>query len=194
MSRQVTVGGVDFSGETFVVKSALVGTDYVIKTGDGRELVRARRSYFADTLEYSYTDGDGETIFRYERATQEEAPVRFRLVEKDTTTPLATLEPEDESSWSQWRLETPNETGGPIYIEGKSGRIPFLTPKRGRRMEITGADDQQIGSVNRRTLAVHFMFDVELPGVSDVAKPPLVLAVPMLYDAMREKGSAPWLP
>lgn len=193
MSQQDVVGGIDFPGETFVVKSALIGTDYVVKTESGEELVWAKRSYFADDLRYVYSDEDDETLFRFERPGGEESHDRFVLVEDRSEEPLAVIERTDTDTWHQWQVSPVDKSAEQARVVGESGWIPALTSQRGRHMTVFGADDVEVGSVDRRTLAVHFMFDVELPGLSGVTKAAVLLSVPPLYDAMQEGPSAPWL-
>lgn len=193
MSQQDVVGGIDFPGETFVVKSALIGTDYVIKTGSGEELVWAKRSYFADDLRYVYSDDNDETLFRFERPGDAEGHDRFVLVEDRSEEVIAVIERDDMDSWNRWRVNPVDTTSGGAWIVGESGWIPFLTSQQGRSMTVLGENDVEVGSIDRRTLAVHFMFDVELHGLKGVTKAVVLLSVPPLYDAIQEGSSAPWL-
>lgn len=187
MSVQNGVSEGDFHGDEFVVKSGLIGTTYVIKMGTGEELLWARRRFFADGLTYLYSDDADELRFRYEDVTGGDNE-RFRFVEEESGQQLATLERVDEHSRYRWQLETERD-GIRVQIVGEEGTTPVLDPQKGRHMTVTDTNGESVGSVDRRLLAIHFMFDVEFEGLDDVTKAAVLLAVPLLYDAMRYQSS-----
>lgn len=174
-----------FSGDAFVVQSPLIGTDYTIKSASGSELFRAERRFFADDFTYVYSDDTGEELFRYELEGEDERN-RYRLVYTQTDQHVATLSQSDERDRFHWRLHTESE-GTVVHITGQAGSVPVLDPQRGRHMSITDADGQSVGQVDRRLLALHFTFDVDLRGLTNAAKLSTLLAVPLLYDAMRQQ-------
>lgn len=175
-----------FRGDSFVVKSGLVGMDYVIKTGVGEPLLRAQREFFADGLGYVYTDESEVDRFRYEETGADGQCRQFELVDASTDAHLATLE-RTEGSWHRWRLDA--GPSGTVEIVGEPGEIPIFDPQRGRHMTVEGSGGERVGSVDRRILAVHFMFDVEITGLQGDAKAAVLLAVPLLYDAMQAHSS-----
>ncbi|MFB6150745.1 MAG: hypothetical protein ABEJ40_02960 [Haloarculaceae archaeon] len=186
MESRDVVGGVDFSGESFVVASALFGTTYSVETAAGETLLEARRTYSGEPLRYVYADDSGAERFRFEGAGGDERGA-FEFFDAESEERLATLERADEG-WYRWRLNAePDER---VAIVGEEGRVPLLDSQRGRHMTMRAPDGETVGSVDRRILAVRFIFDVELPGLAGVAKAAALLAVPLLYDAMRELPSA----
>lgn len=185
MSGDDTVGGIDFTGQSFAVKSALIGTDYVIETGTGRALLKTRRSFFDETVEYKYRDGDETVRFRYEQRQSE----GFRFVDTRTETTLGTLQREAAESNHRWTVETVESGRTHAVIVGEKRRVSLLRSQRGRAMSVRGPDGEYLGSVGRRRLAIRFTFGVELPGLAGVPKAMVLLAVPLLYDVMQESGS-----
>jgi hypothetical protein len=167
-----------FVGDSFVVRSAFVGTDYVIMTGDGQELLWTRRQYFDEETEYRYLD-ESDTI-RYQYLRQERGS--FRLVDGDTETLLATVEHEEEPG--HWAVTTP--AGDRVVLVGETRRVSLFRTQRGRTMRVLDDAGTQIGESSARLLALRFTFDIDLAGVPDSLKGPVVLAVPMLYDVMQE--------
>lgn len=189
MDAQTAIDGIDFSGESFVVRAALIGTDYVLTTSTGAALLRAERRFFEGAFGYRYyEEGDDEPRFRYDDAS-ENGLNRFELVDESTGEALATIERDAEDSRYRWRLETGGESTR-LLIVGEPSPIPVLDPQRGRHMSIYDESGTQIGSVDRRLLAIHFTFDVELTETSEDAKVAAVLAVPLLYDAMQKRPTA----
>lgn len=184
MSVHDAVSDVGFDGDSFVVKSALVGPDYAIKTGAGKVLLHAERRFFAEGLTYEYSDESDEVRFRFEAT--DGAKDRFHLVDVTTDQPLATLRRSDDDSWYRWTLET-DETV--VEIVGETGSIPIFEPQKGRHMAVRSPAGEDLGRVDRRLLSIRFTFDVELPGLDRVARAAVVLAVPLVYDAMREQSS-----
>jgi uncharacterized protein YxjI len=190
MGTRDVVGGIDFSGESFVIKSGLVGVDYAIKSGTGERLLTAERKFFADSMTYVYKDDADEVRFRYGPAEDSQPGQAFDLIDATAETPLVTLSRADRESSREWVLDAGSGNGA-VHIASKSSRIPLLASQPGENMEVTDAGGEDLGSVSRRILAVHFTFDVELPGVDGVPKAATLLAVPMLYDLMQER-SVPW--
>lgn len=184
MSPPDTVSGVDFSGEAFAVRSALVGTDYVIRTAAGEDLLWAKRRFFDERKEYEFRNDDDDLVFEYVRASPVEGRTRFEFLEADTGTRLATLLQAEES---EMRWEVRPESTGEVaaYIEGETGRLPVIQSANGRRMDVTTADGSTGGRVRTRTLSIHFTFDVDLPELHGAAKAAALLAVPLLYDEMQ---------
>jgi hypothetical protein len=188
MGDRTVVDVLDLSGGSFVVQSPLVGTRYAIRTAAGETLLEAKRLFFDEGLTYVYSDAAGERRVRSEDAT-EEGLDRFRFVAKESGQGLATLERSDEGSWYRWRLETAE--GSEVLIEGESGSIPILDPQKGRHIAIRTPDGDPVGSADRRLLSLRFTFDVEIDGVGQDLKAGVLLAIPLLYDAM-QKGHSTW--
>jgi uncharacterized protein YxjI len=190
MGTRDVVGGVDFSGESFVIKSGLVGVDYAIKSESGERLLTTERKFFADNMTYVYKDDADEERFRYGPAEDGPPGQAFQFVDVTGETPPVTLSRADPESSREWVIDAGSRNGA-IHVASKSSRIPLLASQPGENMEVTDAAGERLGSVSRRILAIHFTFDVELPGVEGVPKAATLLAVPMLYDLMQER-SVPW--
>lgn len=167
-----------FVGDSFVVRSGFVGTDYVIMTGDGQELLWTRRQYFDEETEYRYLD-ESDTV-RYQYLKHDEGS--FRLVGGDTETVLATVERAEEPG--HWGVET--SAGDRVVLVGEKRRISLFRTQRGRTMRVLDEAGTQVGESSRRLLALRFTFDIDLAKAPESVKGPVVLAVPMLYDVMQE--------
>lgn len=178
-----TVGGIDFSGESFVVKSALIGTNYALKTAAGTELLRCKRLFFDEDVAYVYLDDSGTERLRYERADGAETTGGYVLVESETETTLATLDRADDDA-PRWDVTPASSASAVASIEAEPSGLPVIGSTSGRKMKITDSTGEQIGTVRRRLLAVHFMFDVDISGIAAVPRAAVVLAVPMLYDVI----------
>lgn len=188
MGPRDVVGGVDFSGESFVVRSALVGLDYAIASASGEQLVTTERKFFAEGMKYEYKDDTDRVRFRYE-PSGEGATGQFQLVDATSEAVLATLERADPESRKRWAISTDGALRA--RVASAKGRVPLLRSQPGEKMAVTGPNGESLGSVERRILAVRFTFDVELTGLTGPAKAAVLLAVPMLYDLMQER-SVPW--
>lgn len=189
MGPRDVVGGIDFSGESFVVRSALVGLDYAVESASGEQLVTTQRKFFAKSMKYEYKDDDDRVRFRYETGGEEAAGQQFQFVDATSETTLATLERTDPESSKRWAISTDGAVRA--RVESEQGRIPLLKSQPGEKMSVTGPNGESLGSVERRILAVRFTFDVELTGLTGPAKAAVLLAIPMLYDLMQER-SVPW--
>jgi hypothetical protein len=168
----------EFVGDSFVVRNGFIGTDYAIMAGDGQELLWTRRQYFDEETEFRYLDESDTVQYRYLRHDEGS----FRLVDGDTETVLATVEREEEPG--HWSVTTP--TGDRVVLVGETRRVSLFRTQRGRTMRILDEAGTQIGESSTRLLALRFTFDIELAGVPESLKGPVVLAVPMLYDVMQE--------
>ena len=184
MTPPDVVSGVDFSGDSFVVMSALIGTDYAIKTSSGEKLLSARRRFFDERQEYEFRDDD-TLVLQYVRGEPTEGRTRFELREADSGAVVATLVREDPAAEERWEVR-PASTGDVAarIVTEEAGRSLLGTPS-GQQMNVTTAEGEPIGEVSRRTLSVHLTFDVTLPDLDGVAKAAAVLAVPLLYDEMQ---------
>lgn len=184
MTPPDTVSGVDFSGDSFVVMSALIGTDYAIKTASGEKLLSARRRFFDKRQEYEFRAGD-TLVLQYVRGDPTDGRTRFELREADSETLLATLVQEDPTAEERWEVR-PASTGDVAarIVAEETGRSLLGSP-RGQQMDVTTAGGEAIGEISRRLLSVHLTFDVDLSALDRVAKAATVLAVPLLYDEMQ---------
>lgn len=181
MGQRNDIGGVDFSAESFVVQSALFGTDYAIKTAAGEKLLRAERRFFDTQNEYVYKE-DGEVVLRYDNV-DEGTGDQFQLLDVKSGTVLGTLTQAD--SRFRWELDATQGGGGRARIVSEKGRLSFLYQGRGRSMEILATDGTTAGNVERRTLSTRLTFDVDVPGLDGVTRAAAVLAVPLLFDMMK---------
>ena len=184
MTPPDAVSGVDFSGDSFVVMSALIGTDYAIKTASGEKLLSARRRFFDKRQEYEFRDGD-TLVFQYVRGDPTDGRTRFELLEAETGTVLATLVQESHDSRERWTVQPGSTSDVAARIATEEMGRSLLGSPSGQQMDVTGTDGEPIGEVSRRTLSIHLTFDVELSDLDGVAKAATVLAIPLLYDEMQ---------
>lgn len=167
-----------FGGDSFVVRTDFIGTDYVIMTGDGQELFWTRRQYFDEETEYLYLDESDTVRYRYLNDTED----TFRLVDEETGTVCATVEREEKPG--HWAVATP--TGDRVVLVFEERRVSLFHTQRGRTMRVLDEAGRQVGESSTRLLTLRFTFDVDLAGVPKPVRGPVVFAVPMLYDVVQE--------
>ena len=174
------IGGVDLSGDRYVIRQSLIRNRYAVEDGDGTVVLRGRQKRFKMREEFPFTDPDGEVVFRVKAKNVLDIAGDYTLVDEASGETVAVIEKEFTLFTHVYRIRSPD---GDLWatIESESALVMALKSFVGvlgllpHRYSITGPDGASMGTIHER-LSLRDIFDVEVSETGETPREAIVAA------------------
>ena len=174
------IGGVDLSGDRYVIRQSLIRNRYAVEDGDGNVVLRGKQKLFRMREEFPFTDPDGEVVFRVKAKNVLDIAGDYTLVDEASGDAVAVIEKQFTLFTHVYRIRSPD---GDLWatIESESALVMALKTFVGglgllpHRDSITGPDGTSMGTIHER-LSLRDVFDIEVGETGDVPREAIVAA------------------
>lgn len=181
MSTQADViGGVDLSGDRYVIKQSLIRNKYAVEDGNGNVVLRSKQKMFRMREEFPFTDPDGNVAFRVKAKNVLDIAGDYALVDEASGETVAVIEKQFTLFTHVYRIRSPD---GDLWatIESESAVVMALKSFVGvlgllpHSYSITGPDGRSMGSIHER-FSLRDIFDIEVGDTGDTPREAIVAA------------------
>jgi uncharacterized protein YxjI len=174
------IGGIDLSGDRYVIKQSLVRNKYAVQDGDGNVVLRGKQKRFRMREEFPFTDPDGDVVFRVKAKNVFDVAGDYTLVDEASGEAVAVIEKEFTLFKHVYRIRSPE---GDLWatIESESALVMALKSFVGvlsllpHGYSITGPDGRSMGTINER-FSLRDIFDVEVGDTGETPREAIVAA------------------
>ena len=174
------IGGVDLSGDRYVIKQSLVRNRYAVEDGEGNVVLRGKQKLFRMREEFPFTDPDGNVVFRVKARNLFDIAGDYTLVDEASGEAVAVIEKQFTLFQHVYRIRSPD---GELWatIESESAVVMALKSFVGvlgllpHRYSITGPDGRSMGSIHER-LSLRDVFDIEVGDTGETPREAIVAA------------------
>lgn len=174
------IGGVDLSGDRYVIKQSLVRNRYAVEDGDGDVVLRGKQKMLRMREEFPFTDPDGNVVFRVKAKNLLDIAGDYTLVDEASGEAVAVIEKQFTLFKHVYRIRSPDgdlwatiESESAIVMAAKEfvGVLGLLP----HSYAITDANGKSMGSIHER-FSLRDIFDVRVDDTGDVPREAIVAA------------------
>lgn len=174
------IGGVDLSGDRYVIRQSLLRNRYAVEDGDGNVVLRGKQKMFRMREEFPFTDPSGDVVFRVKAKNLLDIAGDYTLVDEASGETVAVIEKQFTLFKHVYRIRSPD---GDIWatVESESAIVMALKEFVGvlgllpHNYSITGPDGGSIGTIRER-LSFRDIFDVQVGDTGAVPREAIVAA------------------
>jgi uncharacterized protein YxjI len=179
-SGRDAIGGIDLSGDEYVVRQSLIRNKYAVEDGGGEVVLRGKQKLFEMREEFPFTDPDGNVVFRVKAQNLFDVAGDYTLLDEASDEPLAVIEKEFTVFRHVYRVRSPD---GDLWttIESESTLVMALKSISGvmgllpHTYSITGPAGSALGELHER-FSIRDVYDLTISDSGDAPKEALVAA------------------
>lgn len=181
------IGGVDLSGDEYVIRQSLVRNKYAVEDATGTTVLRGKQKLLKMKEEFPFTTPDGETAFRVKAKNVLDIAGGYSLVDEATGDTVAVIEKEFTLFKHVYRVRSPDgdlwatiesESAVVMALKGFSAALGLIP----HSYTVTGPDGERLGSIRER-FSLRDVYDVRIDDSGDAPKEALV-ATAIAIDAL----------
>jgi len=174
------IGGVDLSGDRYVIKQSLVRNRYAVEDGDGNVVLRGKQKVFRMREEFPFTDPDGNVVLRVKAKNLLDIAGDYTLVDEESGKAVAVIEKQFTLFEHVYRIRSPDsdlwatiesESALVMALKGFVGVLGLLP----HSYSITGPDGGSMGTVEER-FSLRDIFDIEVGDTGGTPREAIVAA------------------
>lgn len=181
------IGGIDLSGDEYVIRQSLIRNKYAVADGDGNTVLRGKQKLLKMKEEFPFTTPDGETVFRVKAKNILDIAGGYSIVDEASGDTVAVIEKQFTFFKHVYRVRSPD---GDLWatIESESAVVMALKDFSEvlgllpHTYTITGPDGESLGTISER-FSLRDVYDVHIEASGDAPKEALV-ATAIAIDAL----------
>lgn len=181
------IGGVDLSGDEYVIRQSLVRNKYAVEDAAGDTVLRGKQKLLKMKEEFPFTTPDGETVFRVKAKNVLDIAGGYTLVDEATGDTVAVIEKEFTFFKHVYRIRSPD---GDLWATIESESTVVMALKEFSEVlgllphtyTITGSDGESLGTIHER-FSLRDVYDVRIDDSGAAPKEALV-ATAIAIDAL----------
>lgn len=174
------IGGIDLSGDRYVVKQSLVRNRYAVLDEEGNVVLRGKQKLLKIREEFPFTDADGNVVFRIKAKNLLDVAGSYALVDEATGETFAVIEKEFTLFTHVYNVRSPDgdllariasESAVVMALKSVSDLAGLLP----HSYSITGPDGSSIGSIEER-FSLRDVYDVHVGDTGEAPREAIVAA------------------
>lgn len=179
-SERDVIGGIDLSGDRYVVKQSLVRNKYAVLDDGGNVVLRGKQKLLKIREEFPFTDADGNVVFRIKAKNLLDVAGSYALVDEASGETFAVIEKEFTLFTHVYNVRSPEgdllariESESALVMALKS--VSDLAGLLPHSYTITGPDGTAIGSIEER-FSLRDVYDVDVGDTGEAPREAIVAA------------------
>ena len=188
-SERDVIGGIDLSGDRYVIKQSYIRSKYRVEDGDGNTVLKGKKKRFKIKEEFPFTSPDGDVVFRIKAKNVFDVAGDYTLVDEESGDAFAVIEKEWTMFKHVYHIRSPDGQRW-ATIESESAMVMAAKELIGvlgllpHSYSISTPSGERIGTI-KEEFTLRDVYTVEL-GDSGDAPREAILAAAIAIDALEE--------